>query len=88
MKKFAKVTIDVIRDETLSGYARLVYTFLCTYADFSNPHLPVYPNSATIANNIGLSHTTVKLALKELQDAKVIIRKRRFQQASLTFILK
>lgn len=88
MANFAKVNIDVIQDEKLSHHARIVYTFLCTFLDFVDPSEPVFPKTSTIAGNLLLSHTIVKRALKELTDAGIIRRERRYRKSANTYILK
>lgn len=88
MANFAKVNIDIIQDETLSHHARMVYTFLCTFVDFVDSTKPVFVKTATIAGNLLVSHTVVKRALKELTDAGIIRRERRYRQSAFTYILK
>ena len=62
-------TYNVIFTAPISGHAKLVYAYLCKCADGNGIS---YPAHKTIATAAGICVTTVKKALKELEDAGLV----------------
>ena len=80
---FARVDIDVARDNTLSVTTRFIFMILCTFADKDNRGC--WPSNDAIAKAAGVSKSTVIRACKELEARGVIARFDRFNDCgSLT----
>ncbi|MDR0818021.1 MAG: helix-turn-helix domain-containing protein [Oscillospiraceae bacterium] len=62
-------TYNKIFDADVSGYARLVYAYLCKCADHSGKS---FPSHKKIGSAAGIGVTTVKKALSELENAGLI----------------
>ena len=75
---FACVDIDVVRDSSLSLTVRAIYSIICSYASITNRSC--WPTVKTLAQDAGVSESTVQRALKELVDKGVIIRQDRFDE--------
>ena len=75
---FACVDIDVVRDSSLSLTVRAIYSIICSYASITNRSC--WPTVKTLANDAGVSESTVQRALKELVDKGVIVRQDRFDE--------
>ena len=73
---FACVDICVLRDAKLSKTARLIYAIICSYASFSNR--TCWPTVKTLADDAGVSPSTVQRMLDELTEKKLITRRARF----------
>lgn len=86
---FARADIDVVRDNTLSITARLIFTVLCTFAD--KEKRGCWPSNETVAEAAGVSERTLIRAYKELETRGVITREARFangqQSSSYTLIV-
>lgn len=63
-------TYNAIFDADISGYARLVYAYLCKCADADGK---CYPSHKTIGAAAGIGITTVKKSLQELEAAGLIL---------------
>ncbi len=73
--KFAQVPKWVIRHRTLSVGAKALYADIMTYAD--NDTLAAFPSREVLADDLGVSVSTVKRSIKELETANVITVERR-----------
>jgi DNA-binding transcriptional regulator YhcF (GntR family) len=73
-------------DNTLSVNARLLYVILRTYAWNRDGEMKVWPSRETLASQMGVSVSTTKRAIKELENRRLITRKERKGTSSLTFI--
>ena len=72
----------IYADEELPSRAKTVYMYLC---DRSNKDGKCWPGIKTIARELNLSRSTVKRALDDLYQAKLITREtRRRENGSLT----
>jgi ribosomal protein S25 len=84
-KGFGQVSVDVIRNPTISVGEKVIYAHLSTYADsISNE---TYVSVTTIASETGLGYSTVKRHLKTLETKGVIQRKSRGSKLSTITIL-
>lgn len=79
---------EFLQDPILDPKSKLVYIVGKTYVDIRYPNKPATFSIATIAQQTGFSMTSVKTALKDLQEKGYIVRKQRFNEAALTFFLK
>lgn len=73
MKKFrfGIVSYDVISDPELSRNAKAIYTVLAVHC---NKERTCFPSNSTIADLLNVSYSTIKRGIKELKQAKCIIR--------------
>lgn len=86
-KGFGQVSVDVIRNPTISVGEKAVYAHLSTYADSSTNE--TYVSVTTIASETGLGYSTVKRHLKNLENKGVIQRKSRGSKlSSITILIK
>ena len=72
--RFGMIMADVMYDGELKPLTRYVYAILTTYAGADRS---VWPSRSRIATDSGLSLTTVRGALDELEAAGIIVRERR-----------
>ncbi len=73
-------------DPTLSVNARLLYVILRTYAWNRDGEMKVWPSCETLSEQMGVSVSTTKRAIKELEDRRLITRVERKGTSSLTYI--
>lgn len=66
---FAVVPREILFDPTLSANAKLTYAALSSHA---NRYAQAWPSRQTLADELGISESSVKRAVKELADANVI----------------
>lgn len=85
-KPWTAVPNAALCDNTLSVNARFLYSVLRTYAWNRDGEMKVWPSCATLANTMASSISTVKRAIKELEDRKWVTRKERKGTSSLTYI--
>jgi len=73
MKKFrfGIVSYDVISDPELSRNAKAIYTVLAVHC---NKERTCFPSNSTMADLLNVSYSTIKRGIKELKQAKCIIR--------------
>jgi DNA-binding Lrp family transcriptional regulator len=64
----------------------MLYAILRMYARPLDGDFVVWPGYTRLAKDMGVSESTVKRASKELEDRKLITRKRRFGTSSITHI--
>ncbi len=78
------VPADVVRCPGLSVRARLLHVILMSYRDPKKPQEEVYPRVDTLARMLDCCEKSIGRAMKELEGAKLIERKRRMGRSTLT----
>ena len=78
------VPADVVRCPGLSVRARLMHVILMSYRDPKKPQEEVYPRVDTLARMLDCCEKSIGRAMKELEGAKLIERKRRMGRSTLT----
>ena len=78
------VPADVVRCPSLSVRARLLHVILMSYRDPKKPQEEVYPRVDTLARMLDCCEKSIGRAMKELEGAKLIERKRRMGRSTLT----
>jgi predicted transcriptional regulator len=68
---------NIIFDLDLSHQAKLIYVFLCRFADSESQSFPSY---STIAEKCNISVTSVKKAIKELVEARLLVKRKRYRE--------
>jgi hypothetical protein len=83
---FTKVPTAVVRGQALglSSWAKLLYVVLCSYAD---PAGACYPGYATLRADIGCGLNQLTRAMRELEAAGLVTRRRRGQGHSTRYAL-
>jgi DNA-binding MarR family transcriptional regulator len=74
-RKYARVRLDVLQDAELSQAERAIYVALASFARSEDGR--AWPSLATIAGRAGCSTATAKRALKKLEAAGYLVRRRR-----------
>ena len=69
---FGQVSNNVMRDPEISLQEKAVYSYLCTYSDASTNQ--TYVGIAKMANECGVSQSTIKRILDGLESKKIIMR--------------
>lgn len=84
---FGQVSNNVMRDPEISLQEKAVYSYLCTYSDAITNQ--TYVGIAKMANECGVSQSTIKRILNSLESKRIIIRVTRGSGlTSFTNILK
>lgn len=84
-KGYTLIPNYVLRTEKVSGYAKLVYAILLSYA-WGNKNSS-FPGQETLAKDSGISLSSVKRALNELQNQNFITVIRRGLNRTNVYIL-
>jgi DNA-binding MarR family transcriptional regulator len=69
---FGQVSNNIMRDPEVSLQEKAVYSYLCTYSDASTNQ--TYVGIAKMANECGVSQSTIKRILDGLESKKIIMR--------------
>ena len=69
---FGQVSNNIMRDPEVSLQEKAVYSYLCTYSDASTNQ--TYVGIAKMANECGVSQSTIKRILDGLESKKIILR--------------
>lgn len=70
---FGHVMMKIMRDKNISGTAKLIYSYLCAFANSKTGEC--YPSLSTILEELNISKNTFYRYIKELEDKKIIERK-------------
>lgn len=71
----------VLRNKSISKTARLIYSYLCSFADPETGEC--FPALSTILDELDMSKTTFYRYIKELEDLNLIRRTQRFGQSTV-----
>jgi DNA-binding MarR family transcriptional regulator len=86
-KGFGQVSVDVMRNPSITIGEKAIYAYLSTYTDSVTNE--TYVSVTTIASETGLGYSTVKRYLKTLEQKGVIKRKPRgSKQSSITILIQ
>ena len=77
---FAQIPTSVVRDPTLSVFAKVVYAVLASYANRETALC--WPSLRTISHDASCSLQTAQNAISELETRSLIVKSRRFEQGT------
>lgn len=83
--KYGLVTSLVMRDPNVSVAARGLYAYLATYADVKTSETNV--GISRMANEMGVTESTIKRCIKTLLDNGIITRVKRANSKTLVTVL-